>query len=188
MMNQTHVAAGVSLAAAVVVVAGDAAPAPRWLALAGAAGATVPDLDLFVGRHRRTLHFPVLAGVLALVVGLGAVLAASAPAALLATGLGAAWLHAASDALGAGDELRPWERTSDEAVYAHVAGRWVRPRYVVRYDGAPEDVVAAVVLAVPALVVFEGPVRWGLVAVLLSGVVYAAVRKRTVAVAERFVD
>jgi hypothetical protein len=186
MMNQTHVAAGVSLAAGFTAVPG--VEPTTGLALAGAVGGAVPDLDLFVGRHRRTLHAPVLSSVgalLAAAVWVGTDLTA---ALFVATALGAAGLHAASDALGAGDELRPWERTSREAVYLHVAGRWLRPRYLVRYDGAPEDVLVAVLAAVPGLVVFDGPLRWGLVALLVSGAVYALVRKRTVAYAERFVD
>lgn len=185
MMNQTHVAAGVSLAAAVAVLVPEATP---WVALFGAVGGSAPDLDLFVGRHRRTLHFPVLYPVAALPVAAAWVGTGWLPALWVATLLAAAGVHSASDALGAGEELRPWERTSDEAVYVHVLGRWLRPRYLIRYDGAPEDVLASVLVAVPALVVFEGPTRWGLVAVLASGVVYALVRKRTVRYAERFVD
>jgi len=184
-MNQTHVAAGVSLAAGVAVLVPESAP---WVAAAGAVGGSLPDLDLLAGRHRRTLHFPAGYWLAAAPVAAVAILTGSLVAVWTATLLAAAGVHAAGDALGAGNELRPWERTSDEAVYLHVAGRWLRPRYVVRYDGAPEDVLAAALAAVPALVTFDGAGRWALVAVLGSGLLYALVRKRTVRYAERFVD
>lgn len=182
MMVFTHVAAGLVVAAAVATVT----PEYAISAAAGAAaGGTVPDLDLFVGTHRRTLHFPELYWLPAALFGALAAVRPSPLAVALAVGFVAAAVHSVSDWFGAGDELRPWERTSSHAVYRHVRGRWLAPRYWVRYDGAPEDVLAAAVLSVPALVVYDGPVRLGVVAMLVLGVVYALLRKRIVPFAER---
>lgn len=171
----THVAAGLTIAAAVAVLAPDlAVPA----AVGAAVGGIVPDLDLFAGTHRRTLHFPDLYWVPA--VGLGAV-ALGRPSPLVVGGAVAAAtaaVHSVSDWFGAADELRPWERTSSRAVYVHVAGRWLPPRYWVRYDGSPEDLLLTAVLAAPALVVYDPPVRTLVLGMLALAVAYALVRKR----------
>jgi hypothetical protein len=169
MMATTHALAGMALAAPVALVAPELAPVA---VAAGAAGGVVPDLDLY-GDHRRTLHFPVYYPVAA---ALAAVLAALAPGpatVALAVGLGAAGLHSAMDALGGGLELRPWEATSERAVFDHHRGRWLPPRRWVRYDGAPEDLALAAVLGVPTLAVapsFE-PAVLGLLAVSAAWVI-----------------
>ena len=164
MMSPTHVGAGLVLASAVAT----QEPAAGSAAVVGAVvGGALPDVDLFVGEHRKTLHYPVLAWPPALLLVAVALLAPSALAWGLAVGAAAFALHAASDVLGAGEELRPWERTNPYAVYCHACGRWLRGRYVVRYDGAPEDVLVTAVLVVPAVRVYTGPPRWlavGLVA------------------------
>ncbi len=181
----THVAAGLTIAAAVAVRAPDlAVPA----AAAAVVGGVVPDLDLFVGTHRRTLHYPDLYWVPA--VGLGAV-ALGRPSPLVAgaaVAAATAAVHSVSDWFGAADELRPWERTSARAVYAHVADRWLAPRYWVRYDGAPEDLLATVTLSTPALVVYDPPLRTLVLGMLALAVVYAAVRKRVPDLAEPFLE
>lgn len=175
MMVTTHVAAGLLLATPVAVVA----PAFALPAAVGAVlGGVLPDVDLFVGVHRKTLHFPVYYSVAG---------AATAGAALLAPGpflVGAALFflaagfHSASDWLGAGDELRPWERTSQRAVYVHPRRAWLRPRYLIRYDGAPEDFALTLVLAVPATVTFDGWIRALVVGGILLAFGYTLVRKR----------
>jgi hypothetical protein len=184
MMVFTHVAAGLAVAAAVATVHPEyALPA----AAGAAAGGVLPDLDLFAGTHRRTLHFPDLYWVPAGLFGALAVARPSPLAVGLAVAAVAAAVHSVSDWFGAGDELRPWERTSSRAVYLHVRGRWLAPRYWVRYDGAPEDLLAAAVLSVPALVVYDGPVRHAVLAMLALGAVYALLRKRIVPLAERLI-
>ena len=178
----THVAAGLTLASAVALSAPDLA----LPALAGAAvGGVVPDLDLFAGTHRRTLHFPDLYWVPA--VGFGAV-ALGRPSPLVvgaAVAAATAAVHSVSDWFGGGTELRPWERTSPHGVYVHVTGRWLAPRYWVRYDGAPEDLLVATVLSVPALVVYDPPVTTLVVAMLVVAAGYVAVRRRLPDIEER---
>jgi hypothetical protein len=174
-MGPTHVAAGVALAAPLTWLAPEFAVAG---ALAGAVGGFLPDLDLFRGVHRRTLHYPVLywlptAGFAAL-----ALVSPAAWSVAGAVGFAAAAVHSGMDRFGAGDEPRPWERTSDRGVYLHVARRWLPPTYHVRYDGAPEDLLLTLLLAMPGLVLFDPPVRAVTLAVVAVGVAYVAVRKR----------
>ena len=56
MMAPTHVTIGLLIAAVV----SEVTPFGLAPAVGGLVGSLVPDIDLFVGHHRRTLHFPVL--------------------------------------------------------------------------------------------------------------------------------
>lgn len=175
MMSPTHTATGVVLATPLFVVAPEFAALG---ALAGIAGGVFPDLDLFVGEHRKTLHFPVYYWFLALPATLLAVVAPSAATVALALFALSAAVHSVVDWFGAGPEPRPWADPSEQAVYLHPRNRWLAPKRWVRYDGAPEDLVLTGVLSVPGLLLFEGPVRTLTVAGLVVGVVYTVVRKR----------
>lgn len=183
-MAFTHALVGALLAAPVVALAPEfAVPA----AAAGIVGGLLPDLDLFVGRHRRTLHFPVLGWALALpAIGVAAVVPTAATVAA-AVGSASFALHAGTDALGAGDEIRPWERTSAEAVFDHRRGRWIAPRYWIRYDGAPEDVVATAALAAPIVAFYPAPLPAVAAVCVALGVAYAVVRRRLPPVVEELV-
>ena len=83
-----------------------------------------------------------------------------------------------SDRFGGGLELRPWEGTSERAVYSHYYGRLLRPRRWVGHDGSPADLPLAGALAVPLLLV-----EWRVVGPLVASTVgvsavYTLVRKR----------
>ncbi|WP_049913841.1 hypothetical protein [Halococcus saccharolyticus] len=174
MMAPTHVATGLAIAVPVATVAPEYAAA----AVAGSTvGSLVPDLDLLVGEHRRTLHFPTLGWVVAVPVALAAVVTPSAVTVGVALCALSFAVHSAADVLGAGEEVRPWERTNPNAVYCHLRQRWLRARYRVRYDGAPEDLLLTVVLAAPTVVLLDGPVRWFGLLVVGIGAAYALVRK-----------
>ncbi|MFB6072665.1 MAG: metal-dependent hydrolase [Halobacterium sp.] len=186
MMATTHALVGLALAALVAPFAPEHAP---LIAAAGLAGGVFPDLDLYAG-HRRTLHFPVYFPLAAVAAAGVAVLAPGAWTIGAAVFLAAAAAHSASDALGGGLELKPWEATSDRAVYSHFHGRWIRPRRLVRYDGAPEDVAVAALVGVPAALAY-GPLASGpavqrvVLAALGVSAGYAAVRKHLPALADR---
>jgi len=184
MMVTTHAFVGLALASAVVAVAPDlAVPA----AVGGAAGGVFPDLDI-VGAHRKTLHFPVYYSALAL-PAVAVALAAPGPATVAAAlFLVSAAVHSVSDSVGGGLELKPWEGTSDRAVYVHPTGTWVRPRQWVRYDGSPEDFALGALVAVPALVAFDGTVRTLVVAALAGSLVYTLLRKRIVEYAPEWME
>lgn len=183
MMLTTHAATGLALAVPVAYLAPELAPAA---ALGAIAGGAFPDLDLLVGRHRRTLHFPVYYWPPAILVAAVAAVRPSPLAVAAALALLAAAAHSVVDLFGAGTELRPWERTSAEAVYLHVRGRWLAPRYWVRYDGAPEDLLLTAVLSVPGLVLYGPTVRRLTLGMIAVAAVYVLVRKRLPGVEERF--
>lgn len=176
MMATTHVFVGLAAVAPVAyAVPGLAGP----LAAGAVLGGLAPDVDL-VFEHRRTLHFPVVGLAVAIpTVTLAALVPSSLTVAAAAFAV-AAWLHAASDALGGGPEMDPWTNRSERAVYDHFRGRWIRPRRLVRYDGSPEDATLAVSLAIPALLAFDGWVTAVVVAGLVISIGYALLRRRLV--------
>jgi hypothetical protein len=184
-MVTTHVMVGVTAVATLVYVAPE-------LAVVGALGAIgggfFPDVDLFVGTHRRTLHYPALYWVAA-IPALGLAVFVPNPATVAAVSfLTSAGLHSISDVLGAGEELRPWERTVDEAVYLHPAGRWLRARRIIRYDGAPEDLLLTTVFALPGVLLYTGSVRYICLFCVLLATAYTLVRKRVPEYVGRFVE
>lgn len=180
MMATTHALAGALLAVPVVFVAPEYTPVAF---AAGVSGGLFPDLDLYAA-HRKTLHYPVYYSVAA-IGALAAVLVApntvTVAAALFSL---AAALHSASDVAGGGLELRPWRAESERAVYDHYRGQWIAPRRWIRYDGSPEDLLLAVVLATPSLVVYDGFARRVLVALCFVSGIYTLLRKPLVSVAE----
>ncbi len=172
-MATTHVLAAVALATLSAVVAPEFAPVA--VAAAGVGG-LFPDLDIYAD-HRRTLHFPVYYPAAAtLAAGVAAAVPTTATVAV-AWFLAGAALHSASDALGGGLELRPWEATSDRAVYSHYHGRWLAPKRWVRYDGAPEDLLVAGALAAPPLFAFDGAVAGAVAALVAVSAGYTLLRK-----------
>lgn len=174
-MAPTHVAVGASLALPLLAVAPEFAVVG---ALAGMAGGIFPDLDLVTGRHRKTLHFPVLYWFVAVpAAGVAAAFPTTATVAAAVFFISAA-VHSVLDWFGAGDELEPWEGTSREGVYVHVTGRWLEPKRWVRYDGSPEDLALSAAVAVPGLLLYGTPIRELLVGALIVGVVYAVIRRR----------
>lgn len=180
MMATTHALAGAAIAAGVAVLAPEAAPVAL---VAGLAGGVFPDLDLY-GYHRRTLHFPTYYTLAAVAATFVAIAVGTTLWIGVATFLVAAAFHARLDRYGGGLELRPWEGTSDRAVYDHWRQRWRRPLRWVHYDGSPGDLVVATGFAVPALVVFPGEVRWVFAAMLGVSIAYVLVRKRLPALAK----
>lgn len=179
MMLPTHAMAGLAVAAPISVLAPELAPA----ALAGAlVGSVFPDFDLYTG-HRRTLHYPTIYALLAVpAVALATVSIAPAAVALAAFLVGAT-VHCRMDRYGGGLELRPWEETSERAVYDHVRGRWRRPKRWIRYDGSPGDLALLAMLSLPLLVGLEGPFRVVAAAALVVGVTYVVLRRQLATIA-----
>ena len=179
-MATTHALAGILLAGAAVAVAPEYATVAI---LAGGMGGIFPDLDLY-SEHRKTLHYPVYYSVLAVVAS---VLALAFPG-TLTVGIGlfllAAALHSLMDVFGGGLELRPWRGDSDRAVYDHYREQWIAPRRWVRYDGAPEDLLLAVVLGCAGVLVTPPVADVYIAGAVGISVVYALVRKPLVDVTE----
>jgi hypothetical protein len=182
-MLPTHALSGMLVALPVAL----AVPELSALALvAGFCGGVVPDLDMYAG-HRKTLHYPVYYPVGAVVAGLAAVVVPSPLAVGAAAALAGAALHSVADVFGSGLELRPWEGRSRRAVYDHYHGRWLVPRRLVRYDGAPEDLALAVLAALPLSFVAGSRLLALVAGTLAVAAVYAGVRRRLASVAERLV-
>ena len=174
MMTTTHVFAGLALCAPVAMAYPEFATP---LAAGAIVGGLAPDADV-VATHRRTFHFPILGGVVAIPAVLLAVALPTTVTVAVAAAAVAAWLHAASDAYGGGSGFDPWENPIDRAVYDHVRGRWIAPRGLIRYDGAPEDAVLAVGLGLVALLVFDGWVDAVVLAGIALSIGYALLRRR----------
>jgi hypothetical protein len=173
----THVAVALLVSVPVALLA----PEYAGVAALGAfLGGAFPDLDLLVGVHRRTLHFPVLGWALAVPATALALFEPGVVTVGLAVAAVGAAVHSTSDVLGAGEELRPWERTNPNAVYDHLNGRWWRARYLVPYDGSPQDLALAVAASIPPLLVYAGPTRWLLAGLLVVAAVYTRFRRALV--------
>lgn len=183
-MLPTHALVGMVLALPFTLIAPDVA---THALLAGFLGGILPDLDLY-NSHRNSLHFPVyytlfaVPAVLAALVIRGPV---TVPAAVFL--LGAA-VHCLMDTLGGGLELRPWEETSNRAVYNHYSDRWIRPRRWVQYDGAPADFAASAVLGTVLFTVVGGPFRVVVAGTVLVAGIYSVVRRTLPAVATGIVS
>jgi hypothetical protein len=182
MMATTHALAGVVVGLGTLALVPEAGP----VVLAGALGGLVPDLDL-LGDHRKDLHFPVYGTAAAAAAVVVAAVAPSTTTLALAVFLVAAALHAVSDILGGDLTLRPWEATGDRAVYEHLRGRWHPPRRWIRYDGAPEDFLVGLALALPAAATLDGPARWAVVVLVVVSAGYTLVRRTLVDAGERVV-
>jgi hypothetical protein len=170
---------GLAIATPLLVISPDHAT----VALGGALlGSVFPDLDLYAG-HRRSLHYPTGYTLAAVPAVGGAILLQTPLLVVLAALLIGAALHCRMDRYGGGLELRPWEGTSERAVYDHARGGWRTPKRWIRYDGAPEDVFLMLLLGVPLVVVLDGPFQWVVVAALLVGCTYGLLRRRLAALA-----
>ncbi len=184
MMLPTHVLVGIIIAAPLLVFA----PETANIAMIGAiVGSLLPDLDMYLN-HRRTLHYPSGNSIAALL----SILLVSLSQNPLLIGIaffciGAA-VHSRMDRYGGGLELRPWEATSDRAVFDHVSGRWRSPKRWIRYDGAPEDVLLAILLGMPLFTFIQHPIRWLVVAVVLIGIIYGILRRRLARIAPIVAD
>lgn len=181
MMTTTHGFVGALLGVSTVAFAPELAPSA---VVVGFVAGALPDADL-LGTHRRSLHFPVFAPLVALCFVGMATLWPTPLAVLLAVGSLAIAAHCFMDAFGGGVEVRPWEATSERGVYNHTSGRWIRPRRWVRYAGAPEDFVLALVCALPVLALTSGALQLALTIVLVVSGLFTAVRRRLPAVTER---
>jgi hypothetical protein len=175
MMSTTHAAMGAALTVPLAAGAPDLAPVA---ALGAFLGGLAPDLDAVVGEHRRTLHHPELYTALS-VLAAGVALARPSPGTVaVAATVGGAALHSVTDVVGGGLAPRPWVADDDRGIYLHTRGRWVAPRRWIRYDGAPEDLVAAVVLTAPVAATYGGPVRTLALLGVAVSVLYTLLRRR----------
>jgi len=182
MMSPTHIGVGITLATVMFPIAPEFAVIA---AIGGIAGGIFPDLDLFVGVHRKTLHFPVYYWIPTVLSIGAAIYSLSSLTVFLSFFFASAAIHSGMDLFGAGPEPRPWNKESQEAVYAHTHRRWLAPKYWIRYDGAPEDLFLSIVLIVPGIILFTEPIPVLATVALVVGILYVAIRKE---IPDRFGD
>ena len=179
MMLPTHAVVGLAIAAPLVSLAPELAPAALT---GGLVGGIFPDLDMYAG-HRKTLHYPTVFPIL---TAPAAVLAVVYPQPLVVAGafflIGAA-VHCQMDRFGGGLELEPWKATSEKAVYDHVRRRWLRPKRWIPYDGSPHDLALLTAVSLPLLVVLNGPFRTVVGLALVIGGLYVGLRRRLATIA-----
>lgn len=173
-MGITHMLVGLIIALPFLSVFPDHA---KSLFIVGMVGGIFPDFDLYSG-HRKTLHFPVYYGIPGVILGIIGLVTMELFVLLGFIFVSAAWLHSVMDILGSGVELRPWEGTSNKAVFNHHRKKWIQPRRVVSYDGSPGDLFLAAALGFPLLFGFSPPVDSYIGVLLVIGVVYAVCRKK----------
>lgn len=183
MMNTTHAVMGAALATVTTVTVPEFAVTA---AMAAMVGSVLPDLDIALGVHRRTLHYPVIGWAVAIPVVAAAVAVPDSTTVAIAFLLTGFALHSSVDILGGGPEARPWAVRSDRGVYAHVPGRWLRARRWIRYDGAPEDFLLGLAMAVPVLWAFDGIVVHLVLICLGISVPYTVFRKRIPDLTDRY--
>jgi len=173
MMTTTHAFAGAAVGATTAAFAPELTPAAM---VVGFVAGALPDADL-VAVHRRTTHFPVLLSVAAVAATLVAVVLATPTAVLAAVAVAAAAAHPLMDVFGGGTDPEPWRATSEQGVYNHVRGCWIRPRRWVRWAGAPEDLALATVVSLPTLWLATGTFRTVAVGALVLSVLFATLRR-----------
>ncbi len=181
MMTTTHVAMGLTAATVLLPFSSELAIVA---ALAAVVGGVFPDLDV-VGAHRKSLHHPEAYPTLALVMAGIAVLRPEVASVAVAGFFASAAIHSLSDVFGGGLGLRPWENDDERGIYLHTLDRWIAPKRWVRYDGAPEDLLAVSIFSIPPWIAFGSPIQELLVVSLGISVLYVAVRKPMVDVFER---
>lgn len=178
-MLPTHVLCGMLLAVPLLWVAPELAIVGL---VAGLLGGAFPDFDMYVG-HRRTLHYPVYYSIITLpIVGIAAIAPNALTVGVAFFMLGAA-AHSIADIFGGGLELRPWEATSDRAVFDHFHGRWIQPRRFIRYDGSIEDLFIAISLSIPMLLLFTDIFQFVVIAVIGIAILYTVLRRQLAKIA-----
>jgi len=181
MLTSTHALSGAAVGASTAVVAPELLPVA---VVVGLLAGVAPDLDL-LWRHRKTTHFPVYGAVATLAAAVVAAATGSSLVLLLAVALAAFSLHPLMDILCGGVEVRPWEATSERAVYDHARRRWLRPRRLVRYAGAPEEVLVTAAVGLPVVAVTAGPLKQTVAVIMLVSGLFVALRRRLAPLSER---
>jgi len=144
----------------------------------------LPDLDLYAG-HRKTLHYPVYASLATVPTVALAVVAPSTMTVALAVALSASALHAVADVLGGGLELRPWEEVPSERFTVTITTAGFDPAASCATTAHPKTLTVAGLVAVPLVVMSDGPVTVVTVALLSVSAVYVLLRKTLANIAER---
>lgn len=178
MMLPTHVFVSLLLATPFAVLL------PEHLAVIAAsaiAGGIFPDLDILVGEHRRTLHWPYIGWLVAAPFIVKILFTAWVPplAVIAAVFFACAAFHALVDIYACGPTMRPWQQDSEKGVYNWLGQTWVSPKYYIAYDGSPGDFILTLVLFLATWPIYSSLIwyPYGAGFLLLVAVVYVSIRK-----------
>lgn len=136
-MLPTHVLIG--LVFTLPVILNFSSPPHNILILVAIIGSIFPDIDILFGRHRKTLHYPMIGLIGTILSGILVVVFTTTITIGLFVFMIAFTTHCLSDILGTGIEPYPWKHNVDEAVYNHISNEWIDGRRIFAYDGSPRD-------------------------------------------------
>jgi hypothetical protein len=102
-------------------------------------GFTIPDIDILFGKHRKTLHFPVLGFFPYIFLTIVFLITSNLLALLVSVFFFGIHIHSVSDILGGSLEAEPWKKNDNRAVYNHIKSEWIRPLRIIQYDGSKRD-------------------------------------------------
>jgi hypothetical protein len=153
------------------------------LILTSIIGSVVPDLDLFIGQHRKTLHYPVYSGFI-FIVTIPLLFVLPITGIYINSFILCFGLHSVLDAIGGGLGKYPWKEQNLPTVYDHYSQKWLYKnnfKYRVEYDGSPLDLLISILLAMFIFVATDTPyIRKTVLLSLLIAFVYTIIRKKIV--------
>lgn len=117
-------------------------------------GFTVADLDLFIGKHRKTLHYPFVSLILGIVSVPIFIIFTNTVTLFMLVLLWGVSIHSLFDVLGGGVEDEPWEATEDRVVYNHLQDSWMDARRIIPYDGSPRDFILYILLTITFVLLY----------------------------------
>lgn len=148
---------------------------------AGLVGFSLPDLDILIGSHRKTLHYPVLYLPVALVAIFLVINLVNIWTIITFTVSLGCFVHSFSDIIAGSLEDEPWEAEKDKVVYNHIRKEWFSAKRWIPYDGSRTDVIVMITSSLVFVALYPLEMKklfltimFGL---LLIGIIYSVLRK-----------
>lgn len=98
-----------------------------------------PDLDTLYGKHRKTMHLPVIYSLMVLPSLLLILLISSYFTFLLLLIAVVLSSHCYMDILTGGSSSKPFPDIESEACYNHIRQRWIEPLGIINHTGSIDD-------------------------------------------------
>lgn len=174
MMTATHMLLGMLLGYILGFIQPDIAP---YLLIIGFIGGMLPDIDIAF-KHKRSLHFPFYYSLIVAITLTSTIFFSSVEAVMAFTFFGAATLHCLTDVFAGSLETALGRQENEKTVYLHPENRWINSVNLIRFPGAPEDLMLSLLIGVPLLIVIQGPLEWLTAATLALGTAYSVMRFR----------
>lgn len=154
-----------------------------------AIASVISDLDLFIGQHRKTLHYPVYSIILFFftipIIYVSPIFGVYLNSFLLCFGM-----HSIFDAIGGGLGKRPWKSDLNlPTVYNHYSNRWMYKhnfKYRLEYDGSPADLLILIILSIWVFIMLDIQyTTYIIISSLFIGSLYTITRKRLVKIEDK---